>query len=92
MTDTRPDIVQLPPPKHAPPPRHRFGDPVSVPANYELDRHQQTERACTICGAVKVTVHGPGGRHWREWRLTPSGAQWEMDGGPHCSPDLSISP
>jgi hypothetical protein len=59
------------------PPPHQFGACVSVDANPALDRQQQTERTCKVCGAVKVTVHA-GNKHWREWRLSDSGAQREM--------------
>lgn len=61
----------------APAPRHVFGAPVSVPPSLELDRYQQTERTCTVCGAVKVTVHAPDGSAWREWRQSGSAAQME---------------
>lgn len=54
---------------------HIFDDPVSVMQNPALDRHRQTERTCKVCGAVKVTVHAPDGRAWREWRVNASSAQ-----------------
>jgi hypothetical protein len=54
---------------------HKFGDPVSVPANPALDRRPQTERTCSLCGAVKVTVHPREGGGWREWRVSASSAQ-----------------
>jgi hypothetical protein len=76
MNEPLPDgyVVHMPQAKPAP---HPFGDPVSVPANPALGRHQQTERTCKVCGAVKVTVHA-GKKGWREWRLSESGAQMEM--------------
>ena len=58
-------VIHLPKPKRRSP--HIFGDAVSVPAHKTLTRHQQTERTCLICGAVKVTVHGENFA-WREWR------------------------
>jgi hypothetical protein len=76
---------------HLPPLKHRFGDALNVPPSYELDRHQQTERTCAVCGAVKVTVHSPDGRHWREWRVSASAAQRETD-TPPCVPPANVSP
>jgi hypothetical protein len=68
------------------PAMHRFGQPVSVAASSALDRPPQTERTCSLCGAVKVTVHGPGGKHWREWRRGASTAQIETDEALPCDP------
>lgn len=81
MTDTTADagIARLPGATGSPRSPHRFGDPVSVPANPALGRHPQTERTCTLCGVVKVTVHGADGKHWREWRSGASAAQIETD-------------
>lgn len=81
MTASLPDgyVVHLPPPKRQPPPPHKFSDPVSVVANVTLSRHPQTERTCTACGAVKVTVHGSDGIAWREWRKTASDEQTAVE-------------
>ena len=54
---------------------HKFGDPISVAASFELERHAQTERTCNFCGAVKVTVHPPEGGGRREWRASASSVQ-----------------
>jgi hypothetical protein len=83
MTQPLPKDYVLHLPQTRPHP-HAFGDPVNVLPNPALDRHQQTERTCKVCGAVKVTVHA-GTKHWREWRLTESGAQMEME-DPVCRP------
>ena len=85
MTD---NVASLPvkPCAPQPPPQHQFGEAVSVPKNRSLDRHPQTERTCKVCGAVKVTVHAPGGRAWREWRTSASSAQIETDFAPPCRP------
>lgn len=72
--------------------RHVFDDPVSVPPSIELDRHQQTERTCSVCGAVKVTVHAPDGRAWREWRQSASSAQLLLRDDLPCAPQLGGKP
>jgi len=89
MSDAMPDgdVIHLPPPKHARNP-HLFGDPVMVPAT--LVRHQQTERTCAICGAVKVTVHAPDGRGWREWRQRADAEQVTTDIA--CRPIIGAKP
>lgn len=74
------------------PARHVFGEPVSVPPSLELDRHQQTERTCSACGAVKVTVHAPDGRAWREWRQSASAAQLRLRTDLPCAPQLGAKP
>jgi hypothetical protein len=63
---------------------HKFGEPVFVEANAALDRHSQTERTCSVCGAVKVTVHAPDGGGWREWRVGATTAQIETNEAPPC--------
>lgn len=80
------EIAHLPPPvvRRSP---HIFAAPVSVPANQLLARHQQSERVCSVCGAVKVTVHAPGSRSWREWRLSATGLQCKR-GEPPCAAPL----
>ncbi len=70
----------------AAPARHVFGEPASVPPSLELARHQQTERTCALCGAVKVTVHAPDGSAWREWRVSSSSAQLRLDDDLPCRP------
>lgn len=69
MTEPLPDgyVIHLPPPARRPP--HQFSDPVFVAADPSHGRYTQTERTCHICGAVKITVHGPDNQHWREWRI-----------------------
>lgn len=56
---------------HGPPaPRHVFDEEKWVPAPKTLTGLNQTERVCSVCGVIKVTVHEPGGGARREWRLT----------------------
>ncbi|MCS3725483.1 hypothetical protein [Bradyrhizobium betae] len=74
-----------------PGPHHVFGAPVSVPPSLELERHQQTERTCSVCGTVKVTVHAPDGRAWREWRRSASSAQIACD-DLACVPQIGVKP
>ena len=87
VTGSFPDV----PP--APAPRHVFGEPVSVAPSLELERHQQTERTCSVCGAVKVTLHASDGRAWREWRVSASSAQHLLfHGDLPCSPQIGGKP
>jgi len=81
MTEPLPDgyVVHLPPAYRQVRLPHQFGDPVSVAANVTLSRHPQTERTCTVCGAVKVTVHGSNGIAWREWRKCASDEQTAVE-------------
>lgn len=65
---------------------HKFGDPVSVPADKSPSGHQQTERSCTLCGAVKVTVHGLGDNQYRAWRKSANAEQIETFAAPLCEP------
>lgn len=77
------NIARLPAPKNRPP--HIFGDPVSINPDPFRARHQQTERTCSVCQLVKVTVHHPDGRAWREWRLPRCADQIDDDqGAPAC--------
>lgn len=78
------DVLQLP---HRPAlPRHAFGAPLFVPQDPSRDAHPQTERICANCGLVKVTVHGPGGDAWREWRESYASPQYRLDAAPSCMP------
>lgn len=50
-------------------PRHAFDGAIStVTAKQSLTGLSQTERTCTLCPVVKVTVHERGGGARREWR------------------------
>lgn len=86
MTDDS-DVRNFPTPARGLPAKpHQFGAPVSVPASLELDRHPQTERTCSVCGVVKVTVHAPDGEAWREWRASASSAQHRLADDLPCIP------
>lgn len=63
-------------------PRHVFEPEKWVPAHKTLTRLNQTERTCSVCGVVKVTVHEEGGAARREWRATAHGEQ--VDGEIVC--------
>jgi len=90
MSDAMPDgdVIHLPPPKRQPPRApHLFGEAVMVPAT--LTRHQQTERTCAVCGAVRVTVHGDNAA-WREWRQSADAEQGTVEIA--CKPVLGAAP
>lgn len=87
MTDA--DVAQLPVDYRAPVPRHVFppGGDVYVAQDPERGRpHPQTERTCSVCSVVKITVHGPNGGAWREWRLPNCVDQFsDALGAPPCT-------
>lgn len=63
---------------------HLFGDDVLVSAGKSPSGRKQLDRACAVCGVVKVTVFGEGGSAWREWRLSADGTQLKLDAAPSC--------
>lgn len=70
-----------------PPPRHKWGDRVTVVDNTSSGC-EQGERTCVRCGIVRVTVHPPRGLPWREWR--PRGCvQIQLSSTPPCLGDRS---
>jgi hypothetical protein len=93
MTDALPDgyVVHLPPPANQPAPRHVFpSGGLWVPAHKTLTRLAQTERTCTVCSVVKVTVHEEGGGARREWRWTEHGEQFAKE--PACTGSIGAAP
>ena len=88
MTD---EIDHLPPPviRRSP---HIFAAPVFVQATQRFNPYPQTERHCSVCGAVKVTVHHPDGRGWREWRMSATGLQCTRADPPCTAPPPAGSP
>lgn len=63
--------------------RHKWSEPVSIldgtPTGCE-----QTERTCSLCHLVKITVHPPQGFPWRAWRHRSSSVQFTDDYTPPC--------
>ena len=49
-------------------PQHTFGDVVRMAPSVSVTGHEQHEKTCGHCGAVRVTVIPAEGRPWREWR------------------------
>ena len=48
---------------------HKFGEFVTiVPPHDSVTGHEQHEKTCTRCGAVRITVIPKTGDPWREWR------------------------
>lgn len=69
---------------HLPALKHQFADHVWVPAAKSVSGRPQTERACKVCGAVKVTLHGDD--HGRAWRASADAEQVETFDAPPCVP------
>ena len=68
-------IVHLPPAKPRP---HAFGLPRYVPPSMSASGHEQHERTCAHCGAVKVTILDRKNDAWRRaWRKAADAEQIE---------------
>lgn len=65
--------------------RHRWnnGTERRIPACESPDGNDRTEKTCSICGLVKITVHGPNNRHWPRFRMG-DGLEGQVDGTPPC--------
>jgi hypothetical protein len=63
---------------------HIFGDDTRIPADKSPSGKTQKDRTCAVCGVVIVTVFGEGGTAWREWRLSASGPQQQLQEAPAC--------
>lgn len=64
--------------------RHKWGDPLRFAPEDRPSGCAQTERTCTQCGLVKVTVHPPRGVPWIEWRDWECREQKQQHGTPPC--------
>lgn len=66
-------------------PRHdwRKLTPRMVPASESPTGCDQTERECSVCGLLKITVHPPRELPYRAWRA-PGQQQVTMDHTPPC--------
>lgn len=67
MTPPLPDgyVVHLPQ-KEAP--RHLFGEEKPIAPQDSITGHEQKEKTCLTCRAVRITVIPKQGDAWREWR------------------------
>jgi hypothetical protein len=65
--------------------RHRWGDRVSI-VEGTASGCLQSERTCTRCHLVRVTVHPPRGFPWLEWRGR-DGNQVQLSTTPPCLPE-----
>ena len=63
--------------------RHKWGECVSISGFDTATGNDQSERACLLCGLVKITVHPPHGFPWREWRARGQ-EQVKIDATPPC--------
>jgi hypothetical protein len=73
---------------HLPPLKHRFDNHVWIPAAKSASGFSQTERSCVLCGAIKVTIHGPGDNHRRAWRKSTEAEQIETFTALPCEPKV----
>lgn len=71
-------------PLSLPPLKHRFDTHVWIQADKSISGRPQTERTCTTCGAVKVTLHGAD--TGRAWRANEGAPQVETFDAPVCVP------
>lgn len=69
--------------------KHRFDTHVWIQADRSRSGRPQTERACTTCGAVKVTLHGAD--TGRAWRTSAEAPQIETFEAPICIPKAPTS-
>lgn len=81
------EVVRLPVKRRVSP--HKFGAPINFAGRPEIGLLEQTERLCSACGVVKVTVHGAGGNSWREWRRIHGGSQFKLKCEPECASPFS---
>lgn len=65
---------------------HAFGDPITIAAEISCSGHEQHERTCKACGAVKVTVIGEGDNHHRAWRKSACADQIDTYVALPCEP------
>jgi hypothetical protein len=77
-------VVHLPPPLKAPRVPHVLGPPVTIMPELSISGHEQIERTCKNCGAVKITIIGEGDNHRRAWRKSATAVQIETDVEPPC--------
>lgn len=64
-----------------------FTNHVNVPADPTRGRLPQAERACRLCGLVKITAFPGDGRDpFRLWRYPGSDEQIELYDTPECVP------
>jgi cytochrome c5 len=74
------DVATLPPGYivHMPqalPRQHLLGEAKKVLPHLSVTGHEQHEKTCAICGAVRVTIVPKQGDSWREWREAGSDKQ-----------------
>lgn len=63
-------------------PNHKWGDPKRIPASESTDGCERSERTCTKCPLVRITVHPPKGLPYRKWRH--AGEEMQLDHTPPC--------
>lgn len=84
------DVAQLPPPKLRRSP-HVFADAISIAPELSISGHEQKERTCQNCGAVKITIIGDGDNHRRAWRIGATAPQVETYVEPACDAGLKVA-
>lgn len=89
VTDTLPngEPVLLPAPKHwLPRGCHPLGNSILIGAKLSVSGHEQHEKTCAACGAVRVTIIDSSGNHRRAWRIAGNAPQVETYQAPVCVP------
>jgi hypothetical protein len=62
---------------------HSWGEPKTILPHESPDGNERTDRVCSLCSMVKITVHPGRGFPWRAWR-TKDGKLWVGDATPPC--------
>lgn len=73
-------------------PRHDWTSlpSISLSGRETPDGNDRTEKTCSRCSLVKITVHPPQGFPWREWRHA-NGSSFQCESTPPCISVVSDS-
>lgn len=64
-------------------PPHSFGTTRRIAPDASSSGHEQFERTCASCGAVKISVVPHHGAPYRAWRTAGAPRQW-VGAAPRC--------
>lgn len=62
---------------------HKWSEPIP------FEHH--TERHCQFCSLIRVTMHTPDGKAWREFKYGMNGKQFQARFTPRCDPSAEAS-